>query len=136
MRDLKTMTIMFRASNKLEEIVKKEVATFGLSLSEFMVLEALHHKGKLSVNAVLDKVLIPNSSLSYVLELLVSKGLIIREQDENDRRVYVLSLTEAGRAFIKKVYPSHKKKLRERLDRLSEEEEKTLQSLLKKIGKD
>ncbi|HAV19911.1 MAG TPA: MarR family transcriptional regulator [Firmicutes bacterium] len=134
-QDLKTITILFRASHHIEEVVKQEVQAFGLNLSEFMVLEVLFHKGSLPVNAVLDKVLIPNSSMSYVIGLLMTKGLIIKQKDAFDKRVYVLHLTEAGSSLINKVYPAHKKKLKEILNLLSNEEEETLQALLKRIGK-
>ena len=135
-QDIKTITILFRASHRIEEVVKLEVQTFGLNISEFMVLEVLFHKGPLPVNAVLDKILIPNSSMSYVIDLLVSKGLISKQKDAVDKRVYLLKLTPEGLRFIQKVYPEHKKKLKEILNHLSNEEEQTLQTLLKRIGKE
>jgi MarR family 2-MHQ and catechol resistance regulon transcriptional repressor len=66
-RDLKTITIFLRASHALEQIIKDEVLSHGLSLSEFGVLEALYHKGPLNVNQVISKVLIPNSSMINLL---------------------------------------------------------------------
>jgi MarR family 2-MHQ and catechol resistance regulon transcriptional repressor len=134
-RDLKTITIFFRASHALEQVIKDEVLSHGLSLSEFGVLEALYHKGPLNVNQVISKVLIPNSSMSYVIDQLVSKGLITKTKDAIDKRVYRLDLKTAGRDFMDQMYPIHEQRLRQVLDRMTVEEEKTLQTLLKKIGK-
>jgi len=135
-RDLKTLTILMRASHRLEAIVKDEVQAHGLTISEFGTLEALYHKGTLTVAEIVAKILIPNSSMSYVLERLLEKGLIERTQDEGDKRVYRLTLTEAGHNYIREVYPLHQKALRQLLDRLTPDEEEILQQLLKKIGKD
>jgi MarR family 2-MHQ and catechol resistance regulon transcriptional repressor len=135
-RDLKTITIFLRASHALEQIIKDEVLSHGLSLSEFGVLEALYHKGPLNVNQVISKVLIPNSSMSYVIDQLVNKGLISKTKDAIDKRVYRLDLKQSGRDFMEQMYPVHEKRLRQVLDKLSVDEEKTLQTLLKKIGKE
>ena len=134
-RDLKTVTILMRAGHRLEEIIRQDVQAHGLTLSEFGTLEALFHKGTLTVAEVIEKILVPHSSMSYVIERLVEKGLIVKEQDDVDRRVYRLSLTEAGSVYISSVYPIHEKALRKVLDVLSVEEEEKLQQLLKKIGK-
>lgn len=133
--ELKTITILFRAKNYLESRIKESVEPFGLNVTEFGTLEALYHKGDLSVNEILEKVLIANSSMSYVLQQLVTKGYITKAQDQHDRRSYQVSLTPKGRALIKEVYKEHVTHLRESLDILSEEEETQLQVLLKKIGK-
>jgi MarR family 2-MHQ and catechol resistance regulon transcriptional repressor len=135
-RDLKTITIFLRASHALEQIIKDEVLSHGLSLSEFGVLEALYHKGPLNVNQVISKVLIPNSSMSYVIDQLVNKGLISKTKDAIDKRVYRLDLKQSGHDFMEQMYPVHEKRLRQVLDKLSVDEEKTLQTLLKKIGKE
>jgi MarR family 2-MHQ and catechol resistance regulon transcriptional repressor len=134
-QDLKTITILFRATRTLEDIIKREVESYGISLSEFMVMEALFHKGTLSVNEVLSKILIPNSSMSYVIDQLLTKGLIEKNRDFDDHRIYRLNLTEAGTRFMKKIYPRHQRALRLILDKLSLDEEMLLQESLKKIGK-
>ncbi len=135
-RDLKTVTILLRSGHTLAEIIKDDVQSHGLSLSEFMVMEALYHKGSLTVNQVIQKILIPNSSLSYVIEQLKTKGLITKKRDKIDRRVYHLNLTSSGHQFISQIYPIHQQILRERLNRLTHDEEMMLQTLLKRIGKD
>ncbi|PKK86648.1 MAG: MarR family transcriptional regulator, partial [Tenericutes bacterium HGW-Tenericutes-8] len=102
--------------------------------SEFGALEALYHKGKLTVQQITEKVLIANSSMTYVLDNLVKRGLITRTKDEIDRRIYVVDLTTEGKAFMDDIYPKHHQNMTSVLSCLSKEEEKTLQLLLKKIG--
>jgi MarR family 2-MHQ and catechol resistance regulon transcriptional repressor len=135
MNSLKTITILFRSHNSLEKAIKDDVLKYGLNVSEFGALEALYHKQKLSVKGIIDKVLVPNSSMSYVIENLVNKGYISKIQSEKDKRSFMLELTNEGRELMDKVFPLHKKNMRAILDVLDENEEAILQKALVKIGK-
>ena len=135
MDDLKTLTILFRTRDTLKEIIKEDVKGYGLNVTEFGTMEALYHKGPLSISQILKKVLIANSSMSYVLETLETKEYVQRKKNPKDKRSFVIELTEKGKTTFECMYDHHKKTIRARLDALSEDEEKTLQSLLKKIGK-
>lgn len=134
MNDLKTITILFRAKNHLDELIKAQTERFGLNPTEFAALEVLYHKGPLTPNVIRSKVLIANSSMSYVIQRLVEKGLIERLVSESDKRSVVLHLSPAGHALMDRVYPDHVASLRAVLVRLSPTEEETLQTLLKTIG--
>jgi MarR family 2-MHQ and catechol resistance regulon transcriptional repressor len=134
MKDLKTITILFRATNAMEAMIKEDVSTYQLNPTEFGVLEALYHLGPLNVQEIVNKVLIANSSMSYVLDELEKKQWIQRNKDIHDARVRKVSLTNQGVTLMDDVYPSHVQTLRKRLNRLSNEEELLLQNLLKKIG--
>jgi MarR family 2-MHQ and catechol resistance regulon transcriptional repressor len=136
MKDLKTITILFRAVDRFQSDISSSVNEMGLSLTSFMALEALYHKGPLNVAQLQSKVLIANSSLSYVIEQLALKDLIHIESDHHDRRRKVCSLTSKGEQIMSEVYPKHVNDQRKRLDRLTQDEELELQRLLKKIGLD
>jgi MarR family transcriptional regulator, 2-MHQ and catechol-resistance regulon repressor len=136
MNDLKTLTILFRATHTFHDEIKKDVKNYGLSLSEFAVLEALHHLGALSASTLKEKVLIAPSSMTYVMDQLENKGFVFRSNPKLDQRKVMLELTGTGRNLIETSYPIHLKNMREKLDKLSPTEEIQLQKLLKKIGKD
>jgi MarR family transcriptional regulator, 2-MHQ and catechol-resistance regulon repressor len=133
--DLKTITILFRAVHRMESLIKADVSRYGLNPTEFGALEALYHKGPLPVQAIIDKVLIANSSMTYVLTSLQKKQWIQKEQDSTDRRIHTISLTEEGKHFMDEIYPKHVASLRKVLDQLAPTEEQTLQELLKTVGK-
>lgn len=134
-RDLKTITILLRATNFIQEKIKEDVSKHGLNLSEFGALEVLYHKGPLPVQSICEKVLIANSSMSYVIENLIKKALIEKVKDENDRRIHMVHLSEKGRELFDEVYPKHLVHMRSVIDVLDVSEEKELQRLLKKLGK-
>ena len=135
MKDLKTLTILLRATNFIQEQIKDDVSKYGLNLSEFGALEVLYHKGPLPVQAICEKVLIANSSMSYVIENLIKKDLIVKAKDAKDRRIHIVHLTEKGTYLFDQIYPKHLEHMRSIIDILDENEEKQLQVLLKKLGK-
>ena len=108
--------------------------TYGLSFSQFMVLEALYSKGDLSIGEVREAILSSVGTISLVVKNLEKMGYVKRKTDENDKRVSILSLTDEGRAVIEKVIPENEAMIYDYMKDLSEEETATLLSLLKKLG--
>lgn len=134
MSDLKALIVLFKAYHSVEKHIKKSLETTQLSVNEFAAMEALYSKEKLTTQALIDFVLIPNSSMSYVLDVLSKKGYILREKDQQDRRIQYLSLSPLGRNVFEEVYPIHFQHMRSLFDQLSETEEQSLKQILKKIG--
>ena len=108
--------------------------SYGLSLSQFMVLEALYSKGNLSIGEVREAILSSVGTISLVVKNLEKMGYVKRKTDENDKRVSILSLTKEGRDVIDKVIPENETMIYDYMKDLSEEETKTLLGLLKKLG--
>jgi DNA-binding MarR family transcriptional regulator len=64
------------------------------------------------------------------VDILVNKGLVIRQQDPADRRNIPLALTAEGQRVIAAIYDETERWLADRFKRLSEAElESLLQSL-------
>lgn len=105
-------------------------------MNEFAALEALATKGSLTTQQLINTVLIPNSSMSYVITNLATKGYLSRTKDLNDKRIQYLSLTEKAKDYFKQVYAQHLALIRPMFDQFSAIEEKELQELLKRLGKD
>ena len=132
--DLKTMTILFRCVQAIEQIVKKDIMNYGLTLNEFSALEVIYHKGKMPVQGICQKVLIPNSSMTYVLDKLEEKQLIVRKQDAIDKRAIYVELTPLGLSKSKEVFPKHYDVMEQVFAVLTKDEKETINRLLKKLG--
>lgn len=135
MKDLKTIVSLFRATDAFSKAIQKDVKQYGLNVTEFGILEALYHKGKMNIKSLLEKVLITNSTMSYVIEQLIKKELVIKERSKNDRRSFELVLTDKGYQLMDSAFALHKKHMRNIIDVLSKEEEESLREMLKRIGK-
>lgn len=69
-----------------------------------------------------------------VVNRLEARGLIVTEKDKEDRRRYLLSATEAGKALIAECVPVVRSITEETLKPLTEAERRTLLALLDKIS--
>ncbi len=132
--DLKTMRILFRTVQAIEQIVKKDVKNFCLTVNEFAAMESLYHKGKVSVNEMCQLVLIPNSSMTYVLDKLEVKGYINRKQDIDDKRTFYVELSKKGLEYADEILPKHYAVMRQVFSILNKEEQTYLNTYLKKLG--
>ena len=135
MKDLKTITILFRATDSFSKAIQRDVKRYGLNVTEFGILEALYHKGKMSIKELLEKVLITNSSMSYVIEQLIRKDYLRKSKSQTDGRSFQLDLTTKGSNLMEGAFLEHKKHMRNIVEVLTTKEEEELKRLLKKVGK-
>ncbi|VEU80415.1 MarR family winged helix-turn-helix transcriptional regulator [Haploplasma axanthum] len=132
--DLKSMIILFNTHKALVEVVKKDIKKYGYDLNEFSVFEVVFHKGKLTVQEIKEKILVANSSLTYILDKLEKKEIITRTRDEFDKRIFYIELTEKGTIEANSIFPKHYERLRSVFSILDNEDKNTLNTLLKKVG--
>ena len=107
----------------------------GLTFQQFMVLEALLHKGGMTVGEIKDTILSSNGTIPVIINNLAKQELVQRDKDPEDHRKSVVRLTEKGRKLIEKVYPENEKMYTEKFDVWSAEEKKELIRLLSKYHK-
>lgn len=125
--NLKLVIAMARTYNDMFFEIEKNVQEFGLNISEFGVLEMLYHKGDQPVQKVAEKILVTSGTITYVINKLEKKELVVRRKCEKDKRIFYVSFTEKGREFISDIFPKHK----EFLDNLfSELDERTKRELV------
>ncbi|WP_411169603.1 MarR family winged helix-turn-helix transcriptional regulator [Clostridium sp. MB05] len=106
--NLKLVIAMARTYDDLFFEIEKNVQEFGLNISEFGVLEMLYHKGDQPVQKVAEKILVTSGTITYVINKLEKKELVIRRKCEKDKRIFYVSLTEKGKDFIAHIFPKHK----------------------------
>lgn len=74
------------------------------------------------------------TSLSETIKRLEEKGMIRRTSDENDKRTYMISLTEKGDEEFEQIRKSYTSEHKEWLDILTREELDTFYKILDKIN--
>jgi MarR family transcriptional regulator, 2-MHQ and catechol-resistance regulon repressor len=130
----KLWTVLTRAHRALRALAERSIADAGLCLSDFMVLEALLHKGPLTITAIQEKVLLASGSMTAAVDRVEKKGLVIRTFTPEDRRARVLQLTPEGRSVAQAAYRRHAKDLGSHTAVLTPAEQEQLYAVLKKIG--
>lgn len=133
-KNLKALTILLRASKSVEKVLKQDIASYNLNPSEFGVLEYLYHKGNQPMANLCKRLLMANSSMTYVVDNLVIAGYVEKIENKEDKRSNFVKLTKKGEDFIKSIFPSHEEKIDEIFSLLTTEEVDTLAKSLKKIG--
>jgi DNA-binding MarR family transcriptional regulator len=78
---------------------------YGLGSAQIFVLHELNHASPLSVNELAERTATDQSTVSVVLNKLVSKGLVERTRSESDARRAEIALTSKGRHIVKKLPP-------------------------------
>lgn len=106
--NLKLVIATARLYNTMFSTIEKNVQGFGLSMSEFGVLEMLYHKGDQPVQKIAEKILVTSGTITYVINQLQKREFVYRKNCEKDKRVFYVCLTEKGRNFITEVFPKHR----------------------------
>jgi MarR family 2-MHQ and catechol resistance regulon transcriptional repressor len=127
--------VLGRAAKAVEGVDLASISGTGLNLSDFMILEALLHKGPLPINSIGEKVLLTSGSMTAAANRLAERGLVTRNRDPADGRCYRLDLTTEGRRLIEAAYAVHAENLDRMAAVLSDTEHRELMRLLKKLGR-
>ena len=83
----------------------KELKQFKLSLTEWRVCVALHHKAHQRLSDLALHTSTDASTLSRVVDGLLQRGVLVRDRSDEDARALALSLTEAGRDLTLRIIP-------------------------------
>ncbi|GGE70901.1 MarR family winged helix-turn-helix transcriptional regulator [Priestia taiwanensis] len=134
-QSLKLFVVLSRAYRSIQDISAKSIKSFGLNPTEFAVLELLFHRGPQPLQQIGDRILIASGSITYVVDKLVDKELVIRKPCEKDRRISYAKLTDKGNVFMEDIFPQHEEVLHEALQTLTAEEKDDVIGLLKKLKK-
>ena len=130
----KLLVVLARCHHALNLLVERNIAGLGLCLSDFMVLEALLHKGPLTIGEIQAKVLLASGSMTAAVDRVESRGLVVRKSLPGDRRARRVELTAAGRSLIERTFREHARHLEDAAAVLSEEEKQQIYHGLKKLG--
>ena len=124
-----------RAANALNAKLAPRIRHYGLTESQFGVLEALYHLGPMHQNELGAKLLKSGGNMTLVIDNLEKRGFVRRVRSETDRRYIAVHLTDEGEALIRKVFPEHAAAITALMSVLSREERGTLRSLARSVGK-
>ncbi|MGO1580413.1 MAG: MarR family winged helix-turn-helix transcriptional regulator [Peptoniphilaceae bacterium] len=133
--ELKIFIGLNRTLNHIDKACNKIFLKHGLTTGQFAVLEALYHKGDLSIGEVQEKILSTSGTIPLIIRNLEKRKLIKKQVDKNDRRRFILSITKEGIKLMDIVYPENEKKIIELMEVWSSEDKEALVKLLKLYGR-
>ena len=116
---------------RLNPVLQQEHA---LTESQFGVLEALWHLGPMPQARLCEKLLVSGSNLTTVIDNLERNGLVRRDPNPDDRRAWLIRLSDSGKALIARAFPAHAARVRALLGVLTQAEQRELGRLCRKLG--
>jgi len=130
----KLWIVLARCYRALAKSVERSIGDLGLCLSDFMVLEALLHKGPLTISEIQAKVLLASGSMTAAVDRVEKMGLVVRKPTAADRRAKLLELTPKGRRLIERAFREHAQHLENAMAVLDTQQKRELHAGLKKLG--
>ncbi|MBI5975740.1 MarR family winged helix-turn-helix transcriptional regulator [Staphylococcus canis] len=132
---LKTFIGVKRLNSMLDKLVRNDIKSYGLNVTEFAVLELLYNKGEHTIHDIQERILVASSSTAYVVKNLEQKGFLQRRTCDTDKRVSYASLTDKGQALMQDIFPLHAQTIASAFETLSDDSLEHLQKNLKAIYK-
>ena len=105
------------SATRLARILRREADT-GLSPSQLSALATVEIHGPMTLGALAEHENVAPPSITKVVNLLETQGLVSREAAANDRRVAMVSITRAGHRLLDESRRRKNQWLAERLSQL------------------
>ena len=122
--------------NQLPQVLESDVAPFGLTMGDYEVLVRLSEQQdrRLRMCDLAGQLRLSPSGLTRRLDGLVKAGLVGRQPSDEDRRVMLAVLTDAGYDCLVEAAPAHVEGVRRHfLDLLTRDEIMALSSAFAKV---
>src|SRR5258708_24036563 len=126
--------VIAKSYRALSLVAERSIANTGLCLTDFVALEALLHKGPLTISEIQDKVRLASGSMTAAVDRLEKLGLVVRKFTPSDRRARVVELTAEGKRLAASSFERHATDFEVLMSVLSQKEKEQLYKSLKKLG--
>ena len=120
-------------SNHVSHAFARKLEASGVTVAEWVVLREMYGKEKLAPSAVAESTGLTRGAISKLVDRLLAKKLLTREEDGDDRRYQVIALTERGRQLVPKLATKADENDAEFFSSLSKNEREALVATLKKL---
>ena len=127
---------VIHTANRFDSIIGAALKPHGLTHGQFNILRILSEAAPtpLSVTAIRERVLFPNSDITRLIDRLVAKGLVSRTVCPANRRKVDIGITEAARELLDCVVPQVDSELKSSYaSSITSEEAELVSNILKRI---
>ena len=120
--------------NLLYQEIKKDLANEDLTFAQLDILVCLNRSKGLPLTEVADRLLVTGGNVTGIVDRMEKAGLVTRQRDKKDRRIFWARLTEKGYEVYRQLMPRYIGTMRKVNSYLMPAERKELTRLLKKLG--
>lgn len=130
---ISTMRELVRAYQAFSAYSDAQVRQFGLTPAQFDVIATLGNTQGMSMGDIGEKTLITKGTLTGVVDRLVQKQLVVRDNPPDNRRSVIVRLTAAGQTLFEEAFPYQIAQLKQRFEQLDPAELEQLRVLLDRL---
>ncbi len=123
---------LLRVSQKVERDLARQLKLWGLNNAQFDVLAHVGAAEGITQQELADSLLVTKGNVAQLLGRMERRGLIERRSQGRTNRLF---LTDEGRRTFTEVVPTHEALIDDRLSVLSEEDQKQLFELLRRLDR-
>jgi DNA-binding MarR family transcriptional regulator len=123
---------LLRVSQKVERDLARQLKLCGLNNAQFDVLAHVGAAEGITQQELADSLLVTKGNVAQLLGRMERRGLIERRSQGRTNRLF---LTDEGRRTFTEVVPAHEALIDDRLSVLSEEDQKQLFELLRRLDR-
>ena len=123
---------LLRVSQKVERELGLRLRRYGLNNAQFDVLAQVGAAEGLTQQELADGLLVTKGNVAQLVARLEGRGVIERRPQGRTNRLY---LTEEGRELFETAVPEHEALVDERLSALTQDEQRALHDLLRKLDR-
>ncbi len=95
--------IIASVNKQLEDELQDRLRPAGIAVEQLRILEALHGGDGRSMGELATIALIEPTTLTKVIDRMVSEGLVFRSPDAQDRRRVLIMIAPGGRALFRRL---------------------------------
>ncbi len=132
-RALDAYTTLQRAASMASAQVEQAVHPFGLSASQFGVLETLQSRGPVHQQELAEALGRSKAQLTAIIDALEARGWVRRERHATDRRFISVYLTDGGREVLASTTPARSDAIVAIMRELSGEQRARLARLCRRL---
>ncbi|WP_321422101.1 MarR family transcriptional regulator [uncultured Methanobacterium sp.] len=88
--------LVYKARHVLKKRTQDKLKNYGISSEQWSVLNMVYAKGGCNQKTLAELLLKDGGTITRILNILESKDLIYREKSINDKREFLINLTDKG----------------------------------------
>ena len=131
--DLRILRALRRITRAVALHSRQLSAYSNITAPQLVCLRAVVENGPLTTTAISREIHVSPSTVVGILDRLEDKGWVLRQRSREDRRIVMVSATDAGRRLVHETPSPMQQKLAEALNELPELEQATITLSLERI---
>lgn len=125
--------LIYKARYLTKNRLQRKLKDYDISTEQWSILSMIYLKEGCNQKELAESLLKDRAALTRILDILEKKDLVKREHSPNDRREFLVYITENGRTVYNEALKVVAKNSQEINDIFSEDELEQLKKLLKKL---